>query len=114
MQQYNPSNLVTGEFPVITQTIKVAAGQVLNRGAVLGQISTSNLYVLSQSGVKDGSEKPSVVLAEDVDASQGEIKTVGYLSGQFNTNALTLGAGHTPEKIINQLRQLNIYLTNVI
>ncbi len=114
MQQYNPSNLISGEFPVITQTIKVAAGQVLSRGSVLGQISTSNLYVLSQPGVKDGSEKPSVVLAEDVDASQSEVEAVCYLSGQFNTKALTLGVGHTPEKIINQLRQLNIYLTNVI
>lgn len=114
MQQYNPSNLIAGQFPLITQTIKVASGQVLTRGAVLGQISTSNLFVLSQAAANDGSENPSVVLAEDVDASQGDVETICYLSGQFNTKALTLGEGHTPEKFIKQLRLLNIYLSNSI
>lgn len=114
MQKFNPSNLVAGDYPIITQAIKVASGQVLAKGAVMGQITTSNLYVLSQAGTKDGSEKPSVVLAEDIDASQGEVEAVCYLSGQFNTKALTFGAGHTPEKVMNHLRQLNIYLTNTI
>lgn len=114
MQQYNPSNLIAGEFPIITQAIKVASGQVLTRGSVLGQINTSGLYVLSQSGVKDGSEKPSVVLAEDVDASQGEIEAVCYLSGQFNSKALSFGTGHTPEKVMNHLRQFNIYLSSIV
>lgn len=114
MQKYTPSSLFAGEYPIVTQSIKIAQGQQLSKGALLGRIETSNQYVLSNATAKDGSKLPSVVLAEDVDALQGEINAVCYLSGQFNTNALTFGDGHTPQSVTNHLRQLNIYLTNTI
>lgn len=114
MQKHTPYTLFAGEYPIVTQSIKIAQGQQLSKGSLLGRVETSNQYVLSLSNAKDGSKLPSVVLAEDVDATQGEVSAVCYLSGQFNTSALTFGDGHTPQTVANHLRQLNIYLTNTI
>jgi hypothetical protein len=67
-------------------------------------------YVLSASGATDGSQTIKAILAEDTDATDGPVTTVAYLSGEFNTNALTLGVGHTVASIKDGLRDLNIYL----
>jgi len=49
-----------------------------------------------------------------VDSASGETESVCYLSGQFNSNDLVFGAGHTAESTQHNLRLLNIYLTNTL
>ena len=114
MKEFKPDNLIAGDFPMVTRSITLAAGQTLTRGAVLGRISVNGQYVLSQAKASDGSETPSVVLAHNIDTTNGESEATCYLSGQFNSDALTFGAGHTPESSIHTLRQLNIYLTETV
>lgn len=111
--QYTPSNLVAGDFPLVTDSITIALGQNLKEGAVLGQIKANGYYVLSVSTATDGSEVPAAILAEGVDTTMGEIRSVCYLSGQFNAKALSFGAGHTPETTRKNLRLLNIYLETI-
>ncbi len=112
--QYEPSNLLAGDFPIVTSTITITAGQSLTRGAVLGRIDDSDEYVLSEATATDGSENPIAILTEDVDSASGEIESVCYLSGQFNSKDLVFGAGHTAESTRHNLRLLNIYLTNTL
>lgn len=66
---YKPDNLIAGTFPLITQSITIASNQILKRGAVLGRITASDKYVLSQATSKDGSEQTSAILCEDVDTT---------------------------------------------
>lgn len=114
MKEFKPDNLIAGDFPIVTRSITVAVGQALTRGAVLGRISVNGQYILSQLKASDGSESPSVVLAQNIDTTNGESEAICYLSGQFNSDALTFGAGLTPESTFQTLRQLNIYLTDTI
>jgi len=71
------------------------SGQDLPRGAVLGKISATGKYVLSDTGAGDGSEDPVLVLAEAVDASGGDRTSAIYETGEFNQDTLTFGTGHS-------------------
>jgi hypothetical protein len=107
-----PDNLHAGDFPIRTRkvTIALGAGQNLVRGAVLGKITASGKYILSLSAAADGSQIPAAILAEDTNAVAADQEAVAYISGDFNENALTIGAAHTIASIKDTLRDANIYL----
>ncbi len=67
-------------------------------------------YKLSASGASDGSQTPDLILADDVDASTGDKHALAYSRGDFNANAITLGAGHTVASITEGLRSKGIAL----
>ena len=109
---FTQDNLLAGySVPAITESIVVASGaDVLKRGTLLGRVTASGKYVVSTSAASDGSQNPVAVLAEDIDATSADVTTVGYLSGEFNTAAMTFGTGHTAASVKAALRDLNIYL----
>jgi hypothetical protein len=107
---FQHDNLIGGDVvPAVTESITVLSGN-LSRGALLGKITASGKYVLSLSAAADGSQVPTAILAEDTDATGGEKRTVAYLSGEFNTAAVTFGTGHTAGSVSGALRGLSIYL----
>ena len=99
-----PDNLFAGEFPAIKRLETITGGAALTRGAVLGCITASGLYCLSVASASDGSQKPVAILAEDVNAAANDVQAVVYLSGEFNSNALTYGEGHTAASVCKSLR----------
>lgn len=107
---YTPDRLLAGDFPRETQTVTLISGQNLARGAVLGKITASGKYTLSLSASGDGSQTPVAILAADTDASGGDKLAPIYLSGDFNEDRVTLGAGHTVASVRDGLRDLAIYL----
>jgi hypothetical protein len=109
-QAYSPDKLIAGDLPLLSMQITLVSGQNLKRGAVLGKITASGKYTLSASGATDGSETPDAILAEDTDASAGDVVTIAYFRGEFNENALTLGSGHTADSVREGLRQKGIWL----
>lgn len=92
-QDYNPGDLLVGDYPVAVRTVTVAQGQVLARGAVVG--ATAAGLVLSEAASADGSEEPVGVLAVDVDTTAGAVEAPIYASGGFDASKLILGDGHT-------------------
>lgn len=106
-----PDNLIAGEFPRVAKTVTIAQGQVLTSGAVLGRITADGKFVLSAQAAGDGSEVPRVILAEDVDATDGDVEATVYVTGEFSTNAITLGAGHTVDSVYWTLADVGIFLT---
>lgn len=111
---YTPENLVIGDFDdLVGEPITVVSGQKLPRGTVIGKITTSDKYTISESAATDGSEIPDFVLAEDCDASSGDKPALAYSGGMFNAQALTIGAGHTIASIKEGLRIKNIILVNI-
>lgn len=107
---FTHDNLLAGDaIQAVTESITLASGN-LARGAVLGRVTASGNWVLSASAASDGSQVPRAILAEPTDASGGARTTVAYLTGEFNTAALTFGAGHTVANTRDGLRGLGIFL----
>ncbi|MDE9558187.1 head decoration protein, partial [Xenorhabdus bovienii] len=79
-----PDQLVAGQLQPVTDTVAIAKSGKLQRGAVLGQITASREYVLSKKEAKDGSQIPSAILVDDVDATENSVMGGVYLMGQFN------------------------------
>ncbi len=114
-ETYTPDNLIAGDYPLVTGEVTIASGQNLQRGAVLGRITTSGECVLVDSAATDGSENPVGVLAEDCDASAAAKSHVPYyLAGEFNESALIFGGSDTAATHRDALRALNIYLKSVV
>lgn len=109
-ETFTPDNLIAGDAKQITQSIVVLTGQTLVRGALLGKITASGKYVLSLSAAGDGSQTPVAILTEDVDASAADVTSAAYLTGEFNEDAVTYGAGHTKATVKDGLRSLGIFL----
>ena len=103
-QDYNPGDLLVGDYPVAVRTVTIAQGQVLKRGTVIGD--TGSAFVLSEAASTDGSETPAGVLAIDVDATAGAVVTRMYASGGFDASKLILGAGHTVDTVEDAWRKL--------
>lgn len=112
---YTPDRLVAGESDdLLAKSITLISGQNLARGAVLGKITASGKYTLSLAASSDGSQTPDAILAESVDASGGDKPALGYVRGDFNTSALTIGTGHTAASITEGLRGKGIALISTI
>lgn len=94
-------------------SITLISGQNLARGAVLGKITASGKYTLSASAAGNGSETPAAILADSCDASGGDKTCVAYVTGDFDQNKVTLGAGHTLASIWDGLRGKQINLIDV-
>jgi hypothetical protein len=107
---YTPDNLLAGEYPRIERLVTIAAGADLAKGAVLGRITASGKFKLSASASSDGSQTPDAILAEKASAAGADVQAVVYFSGEFNENALTLGAGHTLDAVRLILKAKSIYL----
>lgn len=112
-QVYVPDSLIAGDFPMVTDTVTIPAGFVLPRGALLGMVTLTGDYVLSASGATDGSQAPVAVLADYIDTSATGTNAASqapvYLTGTFNINAMTLGAGFSYPSIKSVLRPLSIF-----
>jgi len=79
-----------------TFTITVAAG--------------SGKYVKSLAASTDGSQYPAAILSEDTDATSADKTTVIYITGRFNSDAVTFGTGHTLASTKDDLRDKGIIL----
>jgi hypothetical protein len=68
----------------------VAAGQTLEAGSVLGQITASSELVLSDTAAGDGSEVPMAILLENLDttAAADEVSVLVFSTRTINFNAL--------------------------
>ena len=107
---YNPDRLVAKPDLLVGQKITLVSGQNLTRGALLGKITATGKYALSLAGAADGSEVPDLILAEDTDASGGDVVTLAYSRGDFDQRAVTFGTGHTADSVRETLRGKGIVL----
>jgi len=99
---------------LVGRTVTIASGANLKEGALLGAITASGKYKLSASAASDGSEKPDLILAEDIDATGGDRQALAYARGDFNANAINFGAGHTADSVREALRTKGITLLPVV
>ena len=126
-ETFTPENLRAGDYPIVTDEVTIVSGQNLVKGSVIGKITASGKYKLTDYPATDGSEKPVFVLAQDIDASGGDVSNAGvYASGEFSLDKLVWGASTDATSTISipavgttsgvlatmkeVLRDVNIYL----
>ncbi len=112
LESYTPDNLIAdNNHALATATVTVLSGEgKLVRGSVLMR-DTNNKFVLADTSAGTA----EVILAEDVDATSADTVANVYVSGDFNTEALTVSSGYTlTEADIVNLKNAGIYLrTNI-
>lgn len=64
----------------------------------------TRLWKLSAAAATDGSQTPDVILAQDVDATDGDTEALVYETVHAAGSALVLGSGHTLASIREGLR----------
>lgn len=89
----SPDNLIAGPSDVIAVEATIASGAgKLGRGTVLGKITASGkCKIVNSGGDNDGTKIAYAILAEDVDATSGDVVTSAYVAGEFAEDALTFG-----------------------
>ncbi|AKA25490.1 head decoration protein [Pseudomonas chlororaphis] len=109
-KSYLPTQLSAGDFPIVMDTGVIAAGQKLARGAVLGQVTASGEFLLCKAAAEDGSQKPTAILDQDVDTTDGAKSVPIRLTGQVLGSQLTLGEGLSLAAAKAALRPLCLFI----
>lgn len=71
-------------------------------------------YKIAARAATDGSNEPIAVLADDADPSGGDVKAGVYLTGEFNSNAMTFGTGLTAALAKEPMRRVGIFLKDAV
>jgi hypothetical protein len=108
---YTPDRLIATNPGLLNAvSITLISGQNLARGALLGKITASGKYTLSLSAASDGSQVPDAILVDAVNASGGDVVCPAYNRGDFQAQAVILGASHTVASVREGLRAKGITL----
>lgn len=92
------------EVSPLTTSVTLAGGQdLLKKGAVLAKDGGS--YKLAGDG-----DEASLILAETIDTTDGNVIAVAYTRGLFNADALSVADGSSVEDHIEELRKYSIYV----
>jgi hypothetical protein len=93
----------------ITFTISDATDFVVGDGFDI-VVAKGTKYKLAVAAATDGSHTPVAILAADADATDADVDAMVFTRGDFNEDALILGAGLTLAGIKDGLRALDINL----
>lgn len=110
---FTPDKLLDRDTITRKRTVASGAG-VLARGTVLGKITASGKYIKSLSAASDGSQVPSAILLEGVDATSADKEAIIAIEGKFAVAGVTFGASHTLASTEDALRDVRIYIENTV
>lgn len=111
---YVPDQLVSGPLQLVTDTVTITGGKAYKRGTVLGVVTVSGGYQLSVKTATDGSEVPSAILVDDVDATAEDVQGGVYLMGEFNGHRIIIDNSWTVETVAQALRPSSIFIRDVV
>lgn len=113
-QSHVHDNLEAGGADTKLKAVTVVSGQNLPRGALVGEITANGKVALSLTAADDGSQVPTMIMAQAVDASGGDAVGSAYVFGEFNEDAVTYGTGHTAASVEPGLRARGIFLRSTV
>lgn len=105
------------EIPVFTENGALKAGEKVERGQLLAVDAASMSWVVApKTGVTTGYVSPTLIAAETVDNSKGTgtVTMTAYTQGRFKANRLVVADGDTVESHREELRKVNILLTEEV
>jgi len=109
VEVYNPDGLIAGEHPVESVNGTITGGDFA-RGTLLGRVTATGAFTISDDSASDGSEVPVAVLATDADASAGDVTAAVYIAGDFDDGKVIYGGNHTADSVRWTLAGRSIYL----
>ncbi len=111
-----PDQLIAGPLQLVTDTVTILTGAsaVYARGTVLGTVTASGKYTLCVKTAADGSQVPTAILVDDVDASAADVTAGVYLMGEFNQNRITIDPSWTITTVKAASRPLGIFLRDSV
>lgn len=107
-----PDQLIAGDAKVVSHGATFLTGQgVIARGTVVGLVTSSQKYIKSVQTASDGSQTALAIVADTVDTTAGDALGGVYLSGEFNSDAMTFDASWTLQTTLRAaLRNVAIWL----
>lgn len=113
--EFTPDNIFAGsEVPFLVKGIKIGPGKTLKRGTVIAIKTDDNLADIVDSSKSDGLQNPYAILADDVDTTEldpSETENISvYISGYFNSSALTVLESDDIADFELELRKLGIFI----
>lgn len=119
-QVEDPDGVIVGVATVavaftgpINFTIADGATDFVAGDAFTVAVAAGTKYVKSLATATDGSQVPTAVLAEDVDATAADKEAMAFTAAGVNENALVYGTGHTAASVREGLRTKGIHLIDV-
>lgn len=117
-------NLIAGPGVFRTVSVIVQSGSgVIRRGMVLGVVKqfegkrSAGMYIVRpvDSTRTDGSQDPFAILEDlEVDATKLNVQAIGYVTGEFNRDALKFGGNDTIAMHERALRKIGIITKRVV
>ena len=92
---FDPSSIIAGTAPVVTDSEVVAASQTIDQFAPLGRVTASGLLIESVPGASDGSQVPVAIAVHAIDTTDGAAAHPVYKGGQFNEDKVVWHASWT-------------------
>lgn len=111
MAQYD--NINAGAFPQVKESVKIAAGQTLTIGTVLGKKTSSGEYYAVDSTKSDGTQTAVAVLLIDCNANSAAKYAPVAFTGEFNKDLAKFGGTDNLAKHDDALRARSIFFRSV-
>lgn len=109
--EFEHDNLFAGGVqPVVTEEILLKQGELYLRGTVVSRDSDGKAVIVDSS--VPATAKPYGILTDNIDATEEDVPSTVYLTGEFNPNALIFGGTDTVETHKVALREMGIFLKN--
>lgn len=106
--RFEYEKLLGGDFPRVTGAVVLKAGKVYPVGSVLGLADDGKCDLVKSTATGGGTEVHGI-LNETIDALDGDVTAIAFMSGEFLESALTFGEGDTAATHRRQARMLGIY-----
>jgi hypothetical protein len=109
-------SLFAGKVQPVVAGAETITGGNFARGTVLGYLTATDKCTIvdSEADPADGSENVYAILAEDVDASGGDVVGVVYYTGEFNTAKLTFGGTDDADDHKVAARNIGIFFKDAV
>lgn len=116
-ESFSYDNLFAGDHPKKTKPVTVLSGETVVKGQLMGRITASGKYKACNTGHSDGAEVCDAIMAHDVDASGGDTEGIAYLTGDFNSNALTIAQSPSADTVAaheQEARQRGLFFSGQV
>lgn len=104
-----PDGLIAGDFDIVTSSVTLKAGRAYLRGDVIMPLSGGDA---GKFGLVTTDASAKYIVLEDMDATSADKPAVVAVTGQYNSNKVTLGEGATLAGVKAALETLSIFLVD--
>lgn len=110
METWSPDALIAGDDYITDDVTVVSGSGVLTRGTLLGTITATGKLKPCLSTNTDGSQAPTHILQESIDATSVDVNCSAIVYGEINAAAVIFQSPDTAATHKAALRTQGIYL----